>query len=278
MRVEFAEAVAKDRATQAGAEILKIVLYGSYARGDYLEAPSPFDGYQSDFDLLVVVNEEDYAEHVTCSGADEWFHRLIRVPVSLTAHGLDFVNHALSRHRCFFTDILKEGIVIYQTPGHPFAEPPPLTPALAHDVANEHYRVWFRDGKSAWKTLLDHIEDGRNGHIAVTLHRRVEELYNALLLVLTFYSPGGHDLARLRDLAEAQDGRLTVTWPRDTPAVRRRFDRFKRAFLKDTTLQIDDYSAEEVAWIAERVERLENLAGTICRERLAELAAAAEGS
>ena len=185
VQVEFAEAVAKDLAAQAGAEILKIVLYGSYARGDYVEAPSPFDGYQSDYDLLVVVNKQDYAEYVTCSGADEWFHRLIRVPVSLTAHGLDSVNHALSRHRCFFTDILKEGIVLHEKPGHPFAEPAPLTPALACDLAKEHYRVWFRDSKSAWKTLLEHIEDGHNGHIAVTLHRRAEELYNAVLLVLT---------------------------------------------------------------------------------------------
>ena len=278
VQVEFAEAIAEDAEARDSAEILKIILYGSFARGDYVEAPSPFDGYQSDFDLLVVVNKEDYAEHVTCSGADEWFHRLIRVPVSLTAHGLDFVDHALSRHRCFFTDILKEGIVLYDKPGHPFADPPLLTPALACDLAKEHYRVWFRDGKGAWKALLDHIEDSHNGHIAVTLHRRVEELYNAVLLVLTFYSPGGHDLERLRDLAEVQDGRLAAAWPCGTQAERRRFDRFKRAFLKDTTLQIADYSAEEVAWIAKRVEHLEDLAGTICRERLAELAAAAEGS
>ena len=271
VQVEFAEAIEKDPKAKADAELLKIVLYGSYARGDQLES-WPFDGYQSDYDLLAIVNKEEYAEYATLSGAEEWFHRLIWIPVSLEAHGIDFFNHALSRHRSFFTDILKEGIVLYEKPGHPVIEPPPLTPALAYDLAEEHYRVWFDDGKNAWRNLHDHVDDGHNGHLAVTLHRRVEELYNAVLLVLTLYSPGGHDLERLRGLAEAQDVRLAAAWPRDTPAARCRFDRFKRAFLEDTTLQLDDYSAEEVSWIAERVERLEELAGTICRERLHELA------
>ena len=71
------------------------------------------------------------------------------------------------------------------------------------------------------------------------------------------------------------DARLAAAWPRDTPAARRRFDRFRRAFLNDASQQIHDYAPDEVAWIAKRVEHLEDLAGTICRERLASLAEAA---
>lgn len=43
----------------------------------------------------------------------------------------------------------------------------------------------------------------------------------------------------------------------------------------DASQQIHDYAPDEVAWIAKRVEHLEDLAGTICRERLASLAEAA---
>jgi predicted nucleotidyltransferase len=276
VQVEFAEAIEKDPKAKADAELLKIILYGSYARGDQVES-WPLDGYQSDYDLLVIVNKEEYAEYVTLSGAEEWFHKLIYIPVSLEAHGLDFFNHALSRHRSFFIDVFKDGIVLFEKPGHPFVAPPPMTPELAYDLAKEHYEVWFRDGLNAWKTLLDEfsVGDAHSGHLAVTLHRRAEELYNAVLLVLSFYSPGGHDMDRLRDMAEALDDRLAAAWPRNTQAERRRFDRFKRAFLNDTTQEIHDYSAKEVAWIAERVEHLDELAGTICRERLAELAKAA---
>lgn len=36
--------------------ILKIILFGSYARGDWVDEPHTKKGYRSDFDLLVVVN------------------------------------------------------------------------------------------------------------------------------------------------------------------------------------------------------------------------------
>jgi len=58
---EFAEATA--RATQAWKKkgrILKVVLYGSYARGDWVD--DPIGGYQSDYDILVVVSDDrDFA-------------------------------------------------------------------------------------------------------------------------------------------------------------------------------------------------------------------------
>ena len=279
VQVEFAEAIAKDPRARTDAELLKIILYGSYARGDQVES-WPGAGYQSDYDLLAVVNKEEYAEHVTCSGAEDWCHRLIWITVSLEAHGLDHFNHALSRHRSFFIDVLRDGILLYEKPGHPFVAPPPLTPALAYDLAKENYALWFRDGQDTWKALLQAFGDdpGHGGHLAVTLHRRAAALYNAVLLVLSCYSPGGHDLERLRGAAEALDPRLAAAWPRDTPAARRRFDRFKRAFLNDASQQIHDYTPDEVAWIAKRVEHLEDLAGTICRDRLAALAEAAGGS
>ena len=46
--------------------ILKIVLFGSYARGDWVdEAGKTAKGYQSDFDLLVVVNYKQLTDMAT---------------------------------------------------------------------------------------------------------------------------------------------------------------------------------------------------------------------
>jgi predicted nucleotidyltransferase len=39
-----------------GGRILKVVLYGSYARGGWVE--DPVGGYRSDYDILVVVSDE----------------------------------------------------------------------------------------------------------------------------------------------------------------------------------------------------------------------------
>ena len=44
--------------------ILKIILYGSYARGGWVDEPHTAKGYQSDFDLLIIVNDERLTDRV----------------------------------------------------------------------------------------------------------------------------------------------------------------------------------------------------------------------
>ena len=61
VREGFAAAIA--RRTQPhlrDAQLLKIILFGSYARGDWVE--DPVGRYFSDYDLLVVVNHEDLTD------------------------------------------------------------------------------------------------------------------------------------------------------------------------------------------------------------------------
>jgi predicted nucleotidyltransferase len=56
--------------------ILKIILYGSYARGGWVDEPHTAKGYQSDYDLLIIVNQKQLTDRVAYwAKADE---RLIR--------------------------------------------------------------------------------------------------------------------------------------------------------------------------------------------------------
>ena len=61
LREQFAAAVeAKLSARRKQGRIVKIILYGSYARGGWVWDRST--GYKSDFDLLVVVSHEEFAD------------------------------------------------------------------------------------------------------------------------------------------------------------------------------------------------------------------------
>ena len=52
--------------------ILKLILFGSYARGDWVEDRK--SGYRSDYDVLVVVNYDSFAEqHESWEKAAERF-------------------------------------------------------------------------------------------------------------------------------------------------------------------------------------------------------------
>src|SRR3546814_2579058 len=45
--------------------ILKVILFGSYARGDWVEAPQDANQYRSDYDILVIVNQKELADRET---------------------------------------------------------------------------------------------------------------------------------------------------------------------------------------------------------------------
>ena len=74
---EFEEATAL--ATQEWKKkgrILKIILYGSYARGGWVDEPHTAKGYQSDFDLLIIVSDKRLVDRVQYWAKAE--ERLIR--------------------------------------------------------------------------------------------------------------------------------------------------------------------------------------------------------
>ena len=95
---EFEDALAGRNAPHRKAgRILKIVLFGSYARGDWVADPN--GRYFSDYDLLVVVNHDELAD-VTEYWAQADDHLLreqtvtgrIRTPVNFIVHSLSDVN------------------------------------------------------------------------------------------------------------------------------------------------------------------------------------------
>ena len=61
VRAGFAAAIAhRTQPRYRTGKLIKIVLFGSYARGDWVE--DPVGRYFSDYDLLVVVNHDDLTD------------------------------------------------------------------------------------------------------------------------------------------------------------------------------------------------------------------------
>lgn len=86
--------------------ILKIILYGSYARGGWVDEPHTAKGYQSDFDLLIVVNDKRLTDRVGYwAKAEERLNRelaiikTLKTPVNFIVHTLHEVNDGLAHAR-----------------------------------------------------------------------------------------------------------------------------------------------------------------------------------
>ena len=260
-----------------GGQVYKIILFGSYARTDWVDEPE--NGYLSDFDLLIVVNHEKLTNI-----ADYWWNsedQILRDPaigrtVNLIVHDLQEVNDALRRGEYFWTDIVRDGIALYEIPGHPFALPKPISAQDAFVMAERHYAetrpAIDRALRTAELQAAEGLEQlGWRKEMAFSLHQAVERAYACFLLVHTFYFPRSHNIKFLRSLAEDVNTGLVEAWPREHRFDRRRFELLKRAYVEARYSDQYDASAEDLDWLMARARHLRDLVADLCQTRIAEL-------
>ncbi|MGA1804723.1 HEPN domain-containing protein [Rhizobium sp. HT1-10] len=253
--------------------ILKLILFGSYARGDWVEDHD--SGYRSDYDLLAIVNTRRFAEendvwlkideHLTQAFAIT--HHL-QTPAKVIVHSLPDVNDKLARGLPFFVDIARDGIILYEAPGYPLTEPKPLTPEAEHQEAQRHFGQWFPNAETFAKGASFYLSEGDLKHSAFLAHQSAESLYHCVLLVLTLYSPKSHRLGMLRTRAERIDPRLVEAWPRDTKFATRSFTRLDRAYVDARYSAHYEITKEELDWLVDRIKQLKEIVAAICAERL----------
>lgn len=281
VRVLFEEFEAQTaRATQPWKKrgrILKVILYGSYARGDWVADRK--GGYTSDFDILVVVNDARLTDPVEYWATaddrlmrDTTINRALSAPVNFIVHDLADVNDQLSHGRPFFVDIAEQGSALYEAEGFELATPRVLPPAEARAEAQKHYRHWSELAAQSLETFAfqRNQPSSRNwrNDAAFTLHQATERLYHCALLVLTLYSPKSHKLNFLRGRAEEVAGTLIGAWPRTDKASRRRFELLRQAYVNARYSPQFTITDEELNWLGERVAELQSLVKQTCAERL----------
>ena len=254
--------------------ILKIILFGSYAKGGWVDEPFTMKGYRSDFDLLVIVNDRRL-----CEFADYWYKaadRLIRdksieTPVSFIVHSRREVNTYLKEGQYFFSDIRKEGIILYELDDEPLAEPQPLSPVDRLRVAREHFEQRSTTARNLKTLAMSAIQAGMTNEAAFLLHQSLEQAYSCVLLTLTNYGPPSHNIKFLRSLAEEQDRRLAEAFPRDQHRERAWFNTLNEAYVKARYSKHYEISEEALLWLGERTAILLALVKSACSEHLKSL-------
>jgi HEPN domain-containing protein len=185
------------------------------------------------------------------------------------------VNEKLRLGPLFFMDIVREGILLFEEPGHPFVEPTPLSPAEALRETRDYFEEWFETADQFFRQFRHAVNDSAPKVAAFQLHQATERFYHCLFLVRTLYSPKTHNLNQLRQLAEAMEPRLKEVWPRSTKFERRCYELLRDAYVKARYSRHYRISDEELAWLGARVEVLRTLVRELCEARIAELAEAA---
>lgn len=272
---EFEDALGEGTADfKKRGRILKIILFGSYARGTFVDEPHTMKGYRSDFDLLVIVNNRKLTDHATYwyKAADRIIRdSFIETPTQFIVHSLREVNTELKKGHYFFSDIRKEGIVLYELDDEPLAEPKLLTAEERLNVAREHCRERFEAGTEFFVLSCHARNSGFAKRAAFLLHQAIEQAYSCVLLTLTNYGPASHNIKFLRSLAEEQDLRLVDAFPRDHHRQRAWFNTINEAYVKARYSKHFEISEEALVWLGERTAHLLELVKVVCDEHIEKL-------
>ena len=281
---EFGQATENATGRRKGARILKIILFGSHARGDWVDAPLSANQYKSDYDILVIVSQKELTDRAAYwAKAEErlirayTIEKTLRTPVNFIVHSLHEVNDGLAHGRVFFMEVAKDGIALYDADDRELATPKPKTPEQALAMAKEYYAKWYPSADAFHASFKFLTERGNLNEAAFNLHQATERLYSCVLLTLTSYTPYNHNIAFLRSLAEGLDRRLHGVWPETNRVERAMFQKLKEAYTKARYSKHFRISEEELSWLGERVEELGRVVHQVCTDRIGELEKAAHG-
>ncbi|WP_313614764.1 nucleotidyltransferase and HEPN domain-containing protein [Agrobacterium sp.] len=278
---EFAGVVERSKSdAKKDGRIYKIILFGSYARGTFVDEPHTSKGYRSDFDILVIVSNKELADPKYWDKATDrlMWDKEIETPVGLIVHGAREISNFLHDGQYFFVDLAREGIVLYEFDDRPLAEPKPLSPVDALRVAEEHFAKQFRNAVDFLKGSKFFVQEENLSLATFNLHQSVETTYSCYLLTLTNYSPASHNLKFLRGLSEDRDRRLVDIWPRDHQRFTAWYNILNEAYVKARYSKQFEISEEALAWLQQRTAELHTLVETLCREHIEKLRREAKSS
>ena len=257
-----------------------IILYGSYARGGYVLWDERVEfgvhtSYQSDLDIMVVISkpnvkhvEDRLRDKVTPKYHKTFAYRRHASPQFIVEYA-DTLNKALERSQYFFTDIVKEGIKIYDNKEFKLAKPRELSFKEIKEFAIKEFDIHYPLGVNYLEHGYTDYNKERYRGGSFLLHQTCERFYNSISLVYTNYRLKSHKLDELAGHAKEFSRELAVIFPSSTDFEKRCFDLLCRAYIEARYNKDFIVTKEEYAYMLERIEILKEITFRICTEKIA---------
>ena len=255
-----------------------IILFGSYARGEWVEDYQENHDYVSDYDILVIT-----ADRKTAKRNKKWRdleaqlrdHKEI-TKTNIIHHSIGFVNDRIEKQNYFFLDILNEGIVLYDSGKCELSEPKELSPTERQSKAQEEFDHWFESASVFLENSEFNLSKGDEKQVylnnaAFELHQAVERYYAAVLLVFTDYKPRTHDIEDMGQQAAKQHSDFLSVFPQSTDEEKRLFELLKKSYIEARYSKSFTVEKSELDYLSERVQLLKELTERICIEKIEEL-------
>lgn len=255
-----------------------IILYGSYARGDYVDKDITTDGhityeYTSDFDIFVITKKPTQEKNMRLSRKIQSTIRKdknITTPVSIIIEDIHHINAKLEENRYFYLDIKKEGIVLYDSGKYTLADARELTLSEKKTMQKEDYVKRFWGANTFFKHYtLDYYRNSLNIG-AFNLHQATERYITAYLLVKTGYKPKTHDLKILYHILQETNSDFTSRFDLENgnDVEDQHFELLQKAYVDARYDKQYHITKEELKYLEKKVLDLQNLVQTLCEQEI----------
>lgn len=255
-------------------DVRMIILFGSYARGNWVEDSQIESGathiYESDFDILVAVKRrKDAEDHNAHDRVEKAIHAAnINTPYGIIYHCFSYIQEMLKEGHYFFTDIQKEGIYLYRTQKHHIDDVKTVPPKERKKLAQEHFDQWFENAEEFLIDFDNAFERESFKKAAFYLHQTTECLYSAVTLVFVNYRFRTHDIDKLGRKAVSYDEKFASVFPRDTEDGRKAFNLLRKAYIDARYKDSYEISKQQLQYLSDRVKVLTDLTNSICEEKI----------
>ncbi len=250
-----------------------VLLFGSYARGDYKSKRGKEQGKKSDFDILVVT--EDSASKRKVVGELRNAFADSEIVVQTLVVTINAVNQALEENQYFYSDIKKEGIELFNSGSHEFASFKGLSPTRRREIAEEDFEKWYGDAEKAIKGFRFYISEKDLGWASFMLQQSVEMCYTAIEMVFSHYNTHEHNLFALRDRTLKYHIRLKGVFHYEDEEKKKLFDQLNYAYIGGRYKNEKEFPVDmdKIDFWKQETEMFLKLTEEICLERIERLKA-----
>ena len=245
-----------------------IVLFGSYARGDFKEKRGEKQGKKSDFDILIVT--EDGARKRQVIGKLRNAFTDMEIVVQTLVSTIHTVNQALQENQYFYSDIKKEGIELFNSGRYDFASFKGLSATRRREMAESDFKEWFNAAKEFYAGFNFYLESDFLLRASFSLQQTIEMCYNAIEMVFSHYTPHEHNLFALRDRNIKHHHRLKGVFFYEDEEKKKMFEQLNYAYIGGRYRNEKDFPVDmdKIDFWKQETEKFLRMTEEICLEKI----------
>ena len=253
-----------------------IFLFGSYARGDWVDGPH-IQGRgrltirkKSDYDIAVLTRfaytARDTAlwDKVKAELAKMDLSTLVRI----IPREIEFVNFKLRHGQYFFTEICEQGIILYDSGEVELSARKQLRATETKEIAQATFDETFTSAKDFYLGYGFYFEKCKYKPAAFSLHQAVEFASKVVLLIFGGECPQEHHLDILGDLAIDSCPELKGLIPRESESQKELFELLDYAYIGARYDREYKITKPQLEQLSPCVQKLHEVTERICKAKI----------